>query len=484
MKRRNIFPWLLGLVLLATTSPILTACSSDDDNNSGGNGKEQTDSLTAMYDDLEFLQRSLCMIDSAGKLVRYEIGEAINKSEPEHRYIGVDDIEEAAKMFANWIAPDVKLAEITPTVSDLTAELTDTLGHAQGTIYFRAGSGTTVAEVTASAGTNLKYVSRITFLLNSAWPYNSETIVWHKGDIRRFRITGRPGKYLLDPDKELDFVLIREGRNGQMPMWVTVTKEKYPYKDFWDKNGTFIIVAQSSYCPADAKARTISDIMRGDWDFFKGRLNDADAGELRDGGSYLIDGWHGWPVTFQHIIMLSNGWIHGTCFGVGGDGPEQFLLKVDWLNDDQLPLRATAGTNITSGFEDVRGSYDNLFDGLNDTMWETNHLTWASQSDPKYYVEFESSKLIKPTGYTLVTGSVDQWPKDNCNPHTWKLYGKRKTRDNWTLLDERSGQNLPFESYRSESYSLSNGGGEYQYFRLEIIDDQPWLKLAEFKLVQ
>ena len=150
-------------------------------------------------------------------------------------------------------------------------------------------------------------------------------------------------------------------------------------------------------------------------------------------------------------------------------------------DDGQYPLRATAGTNITSGFEDVRGSYDNLFDGMNETMWETNHLTWASQSDPKYYVEFESSKLIKPTGYTLVTGSVDQWPKHNCNPHTWKLCGKRKTRDDWTLLDERSGQNLPFESYRSESYSLSNGGGEYQYFRLEIIDDQPWLKLAEFK---
>ena len=172
MKLRNIFPWLLGLVLLATTSPILTACSSDDDdnNNSGGNGKEQTDSLTAMYDDLEFLQRSLCLIDSAGKLVRYEIGEAIQENDPQHRYIGVDNIEEAAKIFARWIAPDVKLAEITPTVSDLTAELTDTQGHAQGTIYFRAGNGTTVAEVTASAETKLKYVSRVTFLLNSAWP--------------------------------------------------------------------------------------------------------------------------------------------------------------------------------------------------------------------------------------------------------------------------------------------------------------------------
>ena len=477
MKRRNIFPWLLGLMLLATTSPILTACSSSDDDNDGGTEKPGDEAIK--YDDLAVFQKAICTIDSAGKLVRYDIGEAINKSEPEHRYIGVEDIEEAAKMFATWIAPDVKLAEITPTVSDLTAELTDTLGRPQGTIYFRAGSGTTVAEVTASEGTNLKYVSRITFLLNSAWPYNSEAVVWHIGDIRKFLIGGNARKYLNDKDKELPFVLVREGKNGQTPMWVALTNDTY---GFWTETGRdeFLKIVQSDYCPTLDKAKIISNIMAGQWNFFQERFDEArklGGGELRSSGSYMVDSYHWAYLTKYHdMIMLSNGWIHGAV-GAG----EQILMKVDWLKDGDIPMRATAGTNITSGFEDVRGSYDNLFDGLNDTMWETNHLTWASQSDPKYYVEFESSKLIKPTGYTLITGSVDQWPKDNCNPHTWKLKGKRKTRDDWTLLDERSGQNLPFESYRSESYSLSNGGGEYQYFRLEIIDNQPWLKLAEFK---
>ena len=47
------------------------------------------------------------------------------------------------------------------------------------------------------------------------------------------------------------------------------------------------------------------------------------------------------------------------------DDQEQILLKIDWLDDGQYPHRATAGTNITSGFEDVRGSCDNLFDGMN-----------------------------------------------------------------------------------------------------------------------
>jgi hypothetical protein len=29
--------------------------------------------------------------------------------------------------------------------------------------------------------------------------------------------------------------------------------------------------------------------------------------------------------------------------------------------------------------------------------------------------------------------------------------------------------------------NLSNADGEYQYFRLEITDNQPWLLISEFK---
>ena len=85
----------------------------------------------------------------------------------------MDNIEEAARIFAKWLSPDVKLPDITPSVRELTAQLTDKQGKAQGTIYFRAGTEPIVAEVTASAGTQLKFIDRITFLLNSAWPQNS-----------------------------------------------------------------------------------------------------------------------------------------------------------------------------------------------------------------------------------------------------------------------------------------------------------------------
>ena len=477
MNTRKLFTWLFGLMLIAMTSPTFTACSSDDDSNNGGNGTEQTDSLIAQYDDLAYFQKAMCVIDSAGSLVRYVAGEAIQENDPQHRYIGVDNIEEAAKIFANWIAPDVKLGDITPNVTELTAQLTDTLGHAQGTIYFRAGSGTSVAEVTFSAGTNIKYVDRVTFLLNSAWPYNSETLVWHKGDIRKFRLTGDAIKALNDKDKELPFVLVREGNNGQKPMWVALTSDKYrTYANVMSK------IFGSDYCPGEGKAKEIASMVGAEWDFFKARFDQARSlggGELRGDGSYLFDGRHFQYLDFWNkMIWLSNGWIHSD---KAIDAYEQILLKIDWLKDGDIPLHSTAGTDISSGFEDVRGSYSNLFDGLSETMWETNHQTWASQSNPCYFVEFDSSELIKPTGYTLVTGNKDQWPKDNCNPHNWKLYGKKNARNDWTLLDQRSGENLPFESYKEVHYNLSNGGGEYQYFRLEITDNQPWLKLADFK---
>lgn len=167
--KKNKFLSLLGLMLMAAALTTFTACSGsdDDDNNNNKSG------TTYMYDDLDYFQKALCTIDDAGNLVSYNTGTILYKEEPQHLYIGVDNIEEAARIFAKWLSPDVKLPDITPSVRELTAQLTDKQGKPQGTIYFRAGTEPIVAEVTASAGTQLKFIDRITFLLNSAWAQNS-----------------------------------------------------------------------------------------------------------------------------------------------------------------------------------------------------------------------------------------------------------------------------------------------------------------------
>lgn len=488
MKAKNILPWLMGLMLLTTATTTFTACSDDDDSK-GNNGTEQTDSVAATYDDLAFFQEAICRIDSAGELVHYVIGEALYESEPQHLYIGVDNIEEAAKMFRCWMAPDVELTDITPTVSDLTAQLTDTLGRAQGTIYFRAGSGTTVAEVTYSPETQLKYIDKITFLQNSAWPYNSEALVWHKGDIRKFHMTGDCGYYLEDNDKELNFVLIREGGNGVKPIWCAITNNGYELRTpaMW-KHWQLENIRKSNYCPPQAKAETIGSILRNDWDFFEDKFREAGNGALNKNESYWYNHTHtnGW-ATYYDVMVYGTGYTWGVkvtdIYNSVASITYHFLLNIDWIKDGDMPLRATAGTEITDdSFSDVRGSYHNLFDGLNDTWWGTNHLTWASQSNPLYWVEFEAADLIKPKGYVFVTSSKYKlWNGENPRPHNWKLYGKKRVRDEWTLIDQRANQNLPAESYKEVKYNLSNADGEYQYFRLEITDNQPWLLISEFK---
>ena len=121
MKTNKSILWLLSLMLCAT--PVLTACSDDDDNKNGNPTQEET----AKYDDLAYFQNAICRIDSLGNLARYNVGEALYEAEPQHLYIGVDDIEEAANWFSYWIAPDVELGNITPTTTDLTAQLTTSI---------------------------------------------------------------------------------------------------------------------------------------------------------------------------------------------------------------------------------------------------------------------------------------------------------------------------------------------------------------------
>ena len=126
--KKNKFLSLLGLMLMAAALTTFTACSGsdDDDNNKSG--------TTYMYDDLDYFQKALCTIDDAGNLVSYNTGTILYKDEPQHLYIGVDNIEEAARIFAKWLSPDVKLPDITPSVRELTAQLTDKQGDRKSVV--------------------------------------------------------------------------------------------------------------------------------------------------------------------------------------------------------------------------------------------------------------------------------------------------------------------------------------------------------------
>ncbi len=477
MTTKKSILWLLGLMLSAT--PVLTACSSSDDDTDNNNTENSANgSETMKYDDLAVFQNAICRIDSLGHLERYNIGEAIYESEPQHLFIGVDDIEEAAHWFRNWIAPDVELGN---SNTDLTAQLTDTLGRSQGTIYFRQGSGQAVAEVTYSPETQLKYIDRITFMLNSAWPFNSSGKQWHKGDIKTFYITGDAGEGLDDDDSPLNFVLIREGGNGVKPMWCAITNNTYRNAHFSGLTD-FEKIQSSSYCPAYSTACSISDILQSDWSFFASKFKEAGEGKLEYGSSYWIDHREdGQPqmMVYDRKSISGNSWTGSN---------ERFLLKIDWLNDGERTFIATDWSPYAL---DGYGP-ENLFDGTCTNTWKSDWawggVTSTVSGKECMFVEFQADPAIKPRAYQLWTtyNSGEDWIYYRRIPSIWALYAKKNSRSKWELLDSQYATELPHKNYDGWGKEFSGINSEYQFFRFEVYNN--WggdiVQLGQLKVLE
>ena len=487
MKTKKYILWLLDLMLCAT--PVLTACSDSDDDNINNTENSANGSETMKYDDLAVFQNAICRIDSLGHLAYYHVGEAIYEAEPQHLYIGVDDIEEAANWFRNWIAPDVELGNITPTTTDLTANLTDTLGHSQGTIYFKAGSGQSVAEVTYSPETQLKYIDRITFMLNSAWPFNSSGKQWHKGDIKTFYITGDAGEGLDDDDNPLNFVLIREGGNGVKPMWCAITNNSYKNvrEEFWKTD--FEKVISSDYCPGLGKANTISDILCSDWGYFASKFNEAGEGKLEYGESYFIDHYeYKFAEAGDHLMVYDRKEIKRASSNWSGGSKQPFLLKIDWLNDGE---RTFLVTDCSPYALDGYGP-ENLFDGTCTNTWKSDWawggVTSTVSGKECMFVEFQADPAIKPRAYQLWTTNMsgEDWIYYRRIPSIWALYAKKNSRSKWELLDSQYATELPHKNYDGWGKEFSGINSEYQFFRFEVYNNwgEDIVQLGQLKILE
>ena len=56
------------------------------------------------------------------------------------------------------------------------------------------------------------------------------------------------------------------------------------------------------------------------------------------------------------------------------------------------------------------------------------------------------------------------------NPKSWKLYARNSQDGEWTLIDERSDQQLPTTPLLvSETYQVSNND-TWKYFRFEVTE--------------
>ena len=454
----------LALLLSATIS----SCSDSNDDNDPAPEPTEDDRLIT-YDDLRFFQNSIIEVDDAGNIVCQYIGEALYENEPLHLYVGVDNFEEAETMFRRWIAPDVTL----PATAPLTAQLTDNEGKAQGSVTFAEATGNgAVAEVTASADTQLKHFNKITFLLNNAWPHNAAAPIHHVGDVITHALVGTDTRFLADNDRLLKWVCIQEEGNGLPPIFIAITRNSYDrgHYGYPNTHNQCKALKESHYCPNLERAQAISNILKSRWNMFCIFLDEAGCGSLRNDGFWINSEHDNTWFRYDDYMFYSSGTVYGanqsSMFSDDGDKSMPFLLKIDWLKDSQVSamLVPTAGTDIPGYGE----TYANLFDNNTATKW---YVQAAQKQDGVWFVEFNAEFHSKPTGYKLFTAS-DTKTYPHRNPVAWKLYGKYAEADKWTLLDERNAETkaadaLPEANEAEKAFTFTNDK-QYKFYRLEI----------------
>jgi len=326
---------ILSFLVCCFIAAAFTACSEKDEDYNVVNEPELIQETTSAYDDLYYFQRAIIDMDSLGTFRGREWGVVRDLNDTTHLYIGVETLAQAEDIFREWVAPDIKP---TATASNLSCSLTSAEGSPQGMLYFTpSNDGNSVAEVTVSAGTKLKHFSRITFLHNSAWGFQSAKSRWHVGDIVRNvklkDIDAHSTRKLDERDRELNYVCIREDGNGIQPMFCAITNINYKWPGIKNNYGYINSeLVHSKYCPSLPTAESIHKILSKDWDFFVALFDEAGEGKLGK-RPYWID--HTQDKIFVGYVQLyfyDSGYNYGSKSFDDDEAP--ILLKMDyWISD-------------------------------------------------------------------------------------------------------------------------------------------------------
>ncbi|SDQ45469.1 hypothetical protein SAMN04487826_1779 [Prevotella sp. khp1] len=321
MKTKKFIHALAALTIAATA---FIACSSDDDdNNNNGQNVPESEAVTS-YDDLSFFQNAIVSIDSLGNFLCRHYGQPLYDNDTTQLYIGVETLAQAEEIFRDWVAPT---GNVTKTGNDLTYLLTDYDGKMQGSILFTATtSGGKLAEVTPSSPSLLKHFSKVIFLSNSSWPYNSTEGKYRLGDIRELTVDHNVSGY---KNVSYNSVCIREKGNGVNAMFVAISPDLYVPKTWTPKDLLYDVAA----VPGEEKGLEISKILRKDWNFFVSCFDAAGMGKLNRDEKYWLNKKKTYLFkTNQWCIDLSKGDVDQVDFQ--WHNPEKhFLVCVDWLDD-------------------------------------------------------------------------------------------------------------------------------------------------------
>ena len=154
------------------------------------------------------------------------------------------------------------------------------------------------------------------------------------------------------------------------------------------------------------------------------------------------------------VMMLTTATAWATTFSTINVGGTDYTLFTGFT--------ATDGTAVGNAFV-----YGNMVDG---DLSSSFHAFTSSA-----YVEFNSDELIIPNGYIFNTFNASSF-----KPTGWVLKAKANTGDDWTELDNLSGQSISGQEY---THSCNNeGNNAYKYFRFEVSNSDNNIWLTEIRL--
>ena len=284
---------ILFLFLVITGTGLFTACS-DDNNDVDDDNKTYVRRDTV--DELGIIQNNLVRLNEKGEVDEYVLGLPLDAADSTELTVGVESYNEAVQLFDN-IFPDTTLISMDGTRATLTVD--------EGSALLTPADGTDGLLATAKFSIpGLKHVSKLRFIKNSAWPENAtEKKIHTLGMVYPDKGWTGPCNYTIDTkfseDEEYDYVCIKEYSNGQPGILLAFTPKKYdlPWRYHAEYGGNI---------PSEKMAKTISDVLRGNWDRWEKKFN----GLLKKDTEYWIEegsdwGWFQW----RSWIILNTGEI-------------------------------------------------------------------------------------------------------------------------------------------------------------------------------
>ena len=258
----------------------MTSCSEEDN----GLDMPETPQEDSVYveDELAILQNHLVKVDEEGNLVERIWGEVLDEAVPDEVTVGVDSLVQAIAIFRGFFADTTVISEdgmlATFSVQEGSAEL-----------KVANGENGLVAYATFDVP-GLMYVSRINFILNSAWPENAKSNGYHTvGGVYEH-------KGYTNSDKLYKYLCIREYNNGTPALLFAI--DTYPRTHSWILSDDF-----NGNMPSEEKAKEISKILRGDWDNYEKLMN------AEYGCTALKKGWEYWYRDGLYAVFYN-----GMCY--------------------------------------------------------------------------------------------------------------------------------------------------------------------------